>query len=121
MRMMLLAAVVALSAGTPSDVTLSGPGDPLHCRISAVAGDKRRCTVRIPSGAAVRACSAADSTAGRCDKRGKGKYVAWVVSRDGAKCRISKKRTDWTTRVTARMSDKTPAGAGACDLYVALR
>ena len=121
MNTLLFAAALALSASTPSDLTPSGPADPLHCEITAVAGAKRRCEVRIPSGAAIRACVEADLQAGRCDKRGKGKYVAWVVSRNGAKCKISKKRTDWKTRVTARMSDKTPAGAGACNLYVALR
>lgn len=121
MHTLLLAAALALSASAPSDIAASGPREPLHCQITAVAGPKRRCEIRIPSGAAIRACLETDSKAGRCDKRGKGKYVAWVVSSNGAKCRISKKRTDWRTRVTARMSDKTPAGAGTCDLYVALR
>lgn len=121
MHTILLAAAIVLSASAPSDVILPGGGNPLHCQVTAAEGAKRRCTVRIPSGAAVRPCTAADVNAGRCDKRGKGKYVAWVVSRNGAKCKISKKRTDWNTRVTARMSKKTPAGNGTCDLYVALR
>lgn len=121
MYSLFLATVLAVSVPAAPDLSRPAPPDQLHCRVTATEGGKRRCAVQIPRGATVRACSAADSSAMRCDKRGEGKYVAWVVARNGAKCKISKKRTDWKTRVTASLSKKTPAGAGTCDLYVALR
>lgn len=121
MYSLFLATILIIAAGAASDRPVAGPQAPLHCRVTATEGTKRRCAVRIPQGATIRACTAADSTAGRCDKRGKGRYVAWVVARNGAKCKISRKRSDWATRVTASMSKKTPTGAGSCDLYVALK
>lgn len=91
----------------------------LHCRVQATAEGKRRCSIRVPKGRAIQACSEEDRKAGRCDKAGK--HLAWVVASPGAKCKISKKRTDWARKVTLSMSGKTPAGPGTCDLYVALQ
>lgn len=87
--------------------------DSLHCRVSAGAG--RRCTVAVPAGRSVRACAAK----ARCDKTRR--YVAHVVASGGARCKISKKRTDWARTVVVTMSKKTAKVRGAaCDLYVEL-
>lgn len=120
MHSLVLSLVFALSANG-SVAPVSAPPDTLHCRVTADAGAPRRCSVAIPSGRAIRACSSADAAAGRCDKKGNAQYVAWVVSRGGAKCEISKKRTDWTRRVTVKRSKKTAAAGAMCDLHVVLR
>ncbi len=95
--------------------------DTLHCQVRATPEGKRRCTVRVPEGLAVRACTDADRKAGHCDKAGDGKYAAWVVAAGGTTCKISRKRTEWVRKVTLSMNSKTTAGAATCALYVALR
>lgn len=84
-------------------------------------GKDRRCRVKIPAGAAIRRCGSADRAAGRCSLHKQGELVAWTVGRNGAVCRLSKKKTNWKSRVAVKVDKATPPGAGSCDLYVALQ
>lgn len=95
--------------------------DTLHCRVQATATGKHRCSVKLPAGRSIQVCAAADSAAGHCDKKGDGRYVAWVAASGGASCKISRKRTDWAQKVTLSMGDEVSAGSAACDLYVVLQ
>lgn len=96
--------------------------DTTHCRVTAVKDAKaRRCSVAVPNHRVIKACTPADASADRCDKRGGRKFVAWVAASKGAKCKVSRKHSDWTKHVVVRMSEKTPAGSATCDLYVVLR
>ncbi len=117
--LMALALATSVHAGpTPAAVA----PDTLHCQVSAMKDAKtRRCSVSLPAKRAIKACAPADSTAHRCDKRGGRKFVAWVVESNGAKCKISRKHSDWTKHVVVRMNEKTPPGDAACRLYVVLR
>lgn len=109
LHLLVAAAIAAAPVATPA----ASAADPLHCR--AAAGAARRCTVAIPAGRSVRPCA----EGARCDRSKR--YVAWVVESGGARCRISKKRTDWTRSVVATMSKKSAKQRGAaCDLYVEL-
>lgn len=114
-----LAFLLAGTGATPAPV--GAASDTLHCRVTTVsAANPRRCTVRIPPGRTVRICASADAAALHCDKRANRRYVTWVTESNGAKCRLSRKRSDWTKVATVRMTQKTPARAAACDLYVVL-
>lgn len=120
MMNMLLALLLAANGGA-APAALRAPSDTLHCRVAAVKDTKaRRCSVAIPPGRTVRVCASTDAAAGHCDKRANRRYVTWVAESNGAKCKLSRKRSDWTQSVVVRMTEKTPAGAGACDLYVVL-
>ena len=119
MHAVLFSVLVTLGAGERASLPTSVP-DTLHCRVGAEASP-RRCSVAIPAGRAVRACSSVDAAASHCDKKGDGRYVAWVVSRGGAKCEISRKRSDWTRRVTVKRSKKTAGPQAVCDLYLVLK
>ncbi|MGQ0714154.1 MAG: hypothetical protein ACT4PJ_10525 [Gemmatimonadaceae bacterium] len=120
MYSLVLSLLLALSAEQPMAPMAAAP-DTLSCRVTADAGAPRRCSVTIPSGRAIRACAAADAAAGRCDKKGNTQYVAWVMSHGGAKCEISRKRTDWTRRVTVKRSKKSAGPRAMCELRVVLR
>ncbi len=112
-----------LSTGMPV-VPAPSPivADTVHCRITAVADVKsRRCSVAIPNGRVIRPCGKADASAKRCDKRAERRFTMWVVESNAAQCKISRKHSDWTKHVVVRMTEKTPVGAAACDLYVVLR
>lgn len=117
---LVLSLLFALSANGSAPPAAVAP-DTVRCRVTADTGTPRRCSVTIPSGRAIRACSSADAAAGRCDRKGNGQYVAWVVSQGGAKCEISRKRTDWTRRVTVKRSKKTVGPRALCELHVVLR
>ena len=77
--------------------------------------------MKIPTGAAIRRCDSGERAAGHCVLHPKGELVAWAVGRNGARCRLSKKKTNWMTRVAVKVEKTTPAGRGSCDLYVALQ
>lgn len=116
----LLAFVIA-TATPAGPARLAVASDTLHCRVAAVKDAKaRRCAITIPPGRAIRVCASSDAAAGHCDKRANRRYVTWVAERNGAKCKLSRKRSDWTQVVVMRMTEKTPAGQAACDLYVVL-
>lgn len=121
MHALLVSLLFAMSTNGSAQQPAAVRPDTVQCRVTADSGAPRRCSVTIPSGRAIRACSSADAAAGRCDKKGKGQYVAWVVSRGGAKCEISPKRTDWTRRVTMKRSKKTAGPDALCELHVVLR
>ena len=108
------------TAPAPVGAPAADVADQLTCRVTA-GSDPRRCTVAVPAGRSIRSCRAADAKAGHCGKHGDRKYVAWVAETSGAKCKVSKKRTDWTRRVTLSMSKKSAKGAAACTLYVELQ
>ena len=118
----------ALLAAAPAPSAAPVPAaDSLLCEIhiaegGATGGDARRCTVTIPPGRAVRACTEADVAGKRCRARKQGAgYAASIVERGGASCSLSKKRTDWTGGVTLKMSRKSARPGASCRLVVALR
>lgn len=84
-------------------------------------GKDRRCRVRVPAGSAIRRCDSRDRAAGHCTLHKKGELVAWAVGTNGAVCRLSKKKTDWKSRVAVKVNKATPPGAGSCHLYVAIQ
>lgn len=94
----------------------------LHCRIEIAAGAKgKRCHVTLPPGRQVRPCADADRRPGHCDARaGRGRYVAWVVGTGPGHCRITKKKTKWDRKISAKLS-KSEGAPSTCDLYVELR
>ena len=115
----LLTAFLLATAPNAPGTAIVATSEPLHCRVDAGAA-KRRCAVTVPAGRTVRACDAAAATAKRCDATGR--YVARVVESGGARCRLSKKRTDWARTVAVSMSKKSTTIRGAaCDLYVEVR
>ena len=122
MPSLLLVLLVAFG-GTPEVRAAHAPAgavvERLQCRVVAGA-PSRRCTVTIPAGRTVRDCTPADAKAGHCGRRGTRKHAAWVVASNGAKCSISKKRTDWSREVVVTMKKKSATGAATCDLYVEL-
>lgn len=113
--------VLLLRVGHATPFEAGASADTLHCRVAAAATGKRRCSVQVPTGRSLQPCTPADAAAGHCDKVGGGRYVAWVVATENAKCKISRKRTEWERKITLSMSDRTPPGPAACSLYVALR
>lgn len=117
-----LIAFVLATNGHVASAPASIMADTTHCRVTAVTDAKaRRCSVAIPTHRVIKACTPTDASAGRCDKRGGRKFVAWVAESKGAKCKVSRKHSDWTKHVVVRMSEKMPAGSATCDLYVVLR
>lgn len=116
-----LALVLGPSAGPPrAHADVQAPAR-LHCRIDVTPGASGRCEVNLPAGRQVRRCTDGDRLAGHCDPgAGGGRYVAWVVSSGAGRCRISKKKTDWTKDVEAKVG-KSDGGGSACDLYVELQ
>ena len=121
MMTFILSMLLLLPPSHARRVEAESSADTLHCQVLSTATGKRRCSVPVPKGRTIQRCTAADAAAGHCDKKGKSQYVAWVVAREKAKCKISTKHTEWTQKVTLSMSDKTPAGKAACDLYVVLQ
>ena len=117
----IISLLLLLPLGHPTPVDPGTMVDTLHCQVQATATGKRRCSVKVPKDRSIQACAPADAAASHCDKKGEGHYVAWVVGPENAKCKISRKRTDWAHKVTLSMSDQAPAGTTACDLYVVLR
>lgn len=117
----------ALLAAAPIPSPTPAAADSLACEVriadgGATGGAERRCTVTIPPGRAVRACTEADVAAKQCRARKQGTgRVARIVEHGGASCSISKKRTDWTGRVTLKMSKKSARPGASCQLVVALR
>jgi len=114
----LLIAVGGDVAKPAADIAIN----PLQCRASGAAKTVRRCSVAIPAARSVRVCTANDASAGHCIKRGKkhkSSHVAWIVASRGAKCKIDKKRSDWSKSVTVRLSKKSSATA-TCDLFLEL-
>lgn len=119
---LMLAALVL--AGQPA-VTV--PAESLTPRVlqctarNTPEGKDRRCRVKIPAGAAVRRCDSGERAAGHCTLHRKGELVAWTAGTNGAICRLSKKKTNWTSRITVKVDKATRAGAGSCHLYVAIQ
>ena len=109
-----------LPAGVPPGSAIPVSVDTLRCQVHATTDGNRRCTVRIPEGRRISACLEANRPAGPCDPKGEGRQDVWHVANGGARCQISRKRTNWVHRVTLSLKDSTPAGAAACDLYVVL-
>jgi hypothetical protein len=121
MMMSMLSLLVLLPVSPVTSFGAGASADTLHCQVQATATGKRRCSVPVPAGRSIQPCTPAEAAAGHCDKTGDGHYAAWVVATENAKCKISRKRTDWTHKVTLSMSGRTPVGTPTCELYVALR
>lgn len=120
--MLILITLLALGAEFPSADPLAPVDGPRVVQCTAhntEAGKDRKCHVRIPRGSSVRPCGATDKLAGRCalDAR----VVAWTAAENGARCKVSKKKTDWKTRVTVKVAKTTKPGAGRCTLFVGVQ
>lgn len=121
----MLSLILALALAAPAPAVTTAPDaarDPKVLRCTAentAAGKNRKCHVKIPARALVRACAAADKAAGRCTLDAR--YAAWAVPTGGAECRINKKKADWRTMVGVKVAKRTKPGAGRCELHVALR
>lgn len=110
--------VLLATASSPARAEHPASADTLTCRVTADAGATRRCAVTIPAGREVQACEAAKP---RCKKTPAGGRAAWVVASGGARCELSKKRTDWRKTVTVKMKKKSAQPGAACELRVTLR
>lgn len=119
--MLTLFMILALGAKAPSAVpsAISSPRTLQCTAMNTSDGKDRKCHVMIPRGARLRACDAAEKGTGHCalDTR----IVAWTASANGAHCQLSKKKTDWKTRVAVKVSRDTKPGAGSCTLFVSVR
>lgn len=115
----LLLSTTAAPSATPSFDAVS---DSRLLRCTAdnnAAGKNRKCHVKIPARAQIRACGAADKAARHCTLDAR--FVAWVEPTSGAECKVNSKKTDWRTKVGVKVGKKTKPGAGRCELRVALR
>ena len=121
--MLSLILFLSFATSTPSAVPpSSGAWDPRVMRCSAdntAAGKNRKCHIKIPARAQIRACSAADKAARHCTLDAR--YVAWAEPTSGAQCVVNAKKTDWRTKVGVKVGKGTKPGAGRCELRVALR
>lgn len=81
-------------------------------------GKDRKCHVKVPRGAGIRRCDAAEKAAGHCTLDPQ--LVAWTAGESGARCVLSKK-TDWKKRVAMKVAKGTKPGTGRCTLFVSLR
>ena len=86
---------------------------------NTAAGKNRKCHVKIPARAQIRACDAADKAARHCTLDAR--FVAWTEPTKGAECQVNPKKTDWRTKVGVKVSKGTKPGAGRCELRVELR
>ncbi len=86
---------------------------------NTAAGKNRKCHIKFPARAQIRACGAADKAARHCTLDAR--YVAWTEPTRGAECQVNPKKTDWRTRVGVKVGKGTKPGAGRCELRVELR
>ena len=86
---------------------------------NTAAGKNRKCHVKIPARAQIRACGAADKAARHCTLDAR--FVAWTEPTKGAECQVNPKKTDWRTKVGVKVSKGTKPGAGRCELRVELQ
>lgn len=114
---------LSLASPAPSAASSSdgaGAGRVLRCTAdNTAAGKNRKCHVKIPARAQIRACSAADKAARHCTLDAR--FVAWAESSSRAECRVNPKKTDWRTKVGVKVGKGTKPGGGRCELRVALR
>lgn len=116
--LLLLSTTAAPTASSPSGA--APESRLLRCTAdNTAAGKNRKCHVKIPARAQIRACGAADKAARHCTLDAR--FVAWVEPTSGAECRVNRKKTDWRTKVGVKVGKKTKPGAGRCELRVALR
>lgn len=112
---------LALSALSPSAVR--APADAprtIQCTAKNTAeGKDRKCHLKLPKGTAVRSCDAAEKAAGHCTLDAR--VVAWTSGENGARCELSKKKTDWKKKVTMKVAKETRPGAGSCTLFVSVQ
>ena len=111
-----------IAPAPPASSRSDGAWDSRVLRCSAdntAAGKNRKCHIKIPARAQIRACGAADKAARHCtlDPR----FVAWTEPAKGVECKVNPKKTDWRTRVGVKVGKGTKPGAGRCELRVELR
>lgn len=119
LSLLMMLSLAPLAPTSPATPAASSPAI-LHCTAAnTAAGKNRKCHVKLPAGAQLAPCAAADRAAGHCSLDAR--YVAWVVPAGGAQCKVNRKKTDWRTTVGVKVGKKTRPGVGRCDLHVALR
>ena len=113
--------ILALGAIAPSAVRpASDAPRTIQCTATNTAdGKDRKCHVKVPKRTAVRSCDASEKAAGHCalDAR----IVAWTAGENGARCELSKKKTDWKKKVAMKVAKETRPGAGSCTLFVSVQ
>ena len=119
--MLTLLTIIALAGGVPN-----APHRPaaeprtLTCVARNTSdGKDRKCHVKIPRGATVRSCEANDRAARHCGLDAG--VVAWTSGENGARCELSKRKSDWKKRVAIKVAKETKPGTGSCTLFVAVR
>ena len=121
----MLSLILFLSFATPAPSPASHADGARDARVlscsadNTAAGKNRKCHIKIPSRAQIRACGAADKAARHCTLDAR--YVAWTEPTSGAQCVVNSKKTDWRTKVGVKVGKGTKPGAGRCELRVALR
>lgn len=123
---MVFAALLILGSAAKGAAVAERPSAPKPALLTCTArnlpdGKDRRCHVNIPASATIRACAAQERAAGHCGAHPKGELVAWIAATGSAQCRIVKKKTDWTKRLTIKAAKATKPGAGTCSLSVGIR
>ena len=119
--MLMTLMILALGAAAPSAARPSHDAPrTIQCTASNTAdGKDRKCHVKLPKRAAVVVCDAREKAAGHCalDAR----MVAWTAGENGARCQLSKKKTDWKKTVAMKVAKDTKPGAGSCTLFVSVQ
>lgn len=113
--------ILALGATAPSAArpTTAEPRT-IQCTAKNTAeGKDRKCHLKLPKGTAVRSCDAREKAAGHCTLDAR--VVAWTAGENGARCELSKKKTDWKKKVAMKVAKETRPGAGSCTLFVSVQ
>ncbi len=113
--------ILALGATAPSAVRPSNDAPrTIQCTAKNMTdGKDRKCHVKLPRRTAVQGCDAREQAASHCalDAR----LVAWTAGENGARCELSKKKTDWKKSVAMKVAKETKPGAGSCTLFVSVQ
>lgn len=121
----MLPLILFLTLAMPAPSAVSTSDGALDARVlrctadNTAAGKNRKCHVKIPARAQIRACSAADKAARHCTLDAR--FVAWTEPTSSAECKVNPKKTDWRTKVGVKVGKGTKPGAGRCELRVELR
>lgn len=121
----MLPLILFLSFATPAPSAASSSDGAWDARVlrctadNTAAGKNRKCHVKIPARAQIRACGPADRAARHCTLDAR--FVAWAEPTSKAECKVNPKKTDWRTKVGVKVGKGTKPGAGRCELRVELR
>lgn len=113
--------MIAVGASAPAATHLSA-AEPRTLQCTAMntrEGKDRKCNIKMPKGTTLRGCDAVEMAAGHCALNTR--VVAWTSAENGARCKLSRKKTDWKKRVAIKVDKGTKPGAGRCTLFVSVQ